>query len=362
MLGESSAELSTPHLLRLTRLARLGSAGLLLLGSLAACAAPPTAADLADRLEAALASRDEAGFVATFTPGTQSLASSWYQAFSRTEQHAIRATGPDRFEVRYQFPGDGQAASNTLALQLSDDRIDLVSPTDQVTPLWLLPHTSVISNERATLISAGLEPAEQERWLNRIERAATELEQQAVSSGWEPGAVVEIPGTGNFAKVSGTDAASASAVTRCDWGNSRIIVNPVVLDQGSRWLDSTLVHELTHVATDSACHPGGIRWVVEGVAEAAAAESDPETAKRNRRLVAARLASDGLPRELPEQVSDLSDYALAQVAVEQLRHHLGAEAERFITTAITTPEQLSAAELEQARGWYRAELKRRAAQ
>lgn len=173
MLGESSAELSTPQLLRLTRLARFGSAGLLLLGSLAACAAPPTAADLADRLEAALASRDEAGFVATFTPGRQSLASSWYQAFSRTEQHAIRATGPDRFEVRYQFPGDGQAASTTLALQLSDDRIDLVSPTDQVTPLWLLPHTSVISNERATLISAGLEPAEQERWLNRIERAAT---------------------------------------------------------------------------------------------------------------------------------------------------------------------------------------------
>lgn len=360
MHGESSAELAGFHFPRLTRLTHLGQAGLFLLALLAGCGISPAASSLAGRLQAGLASDSSAEFSAAFGAAAQPQAQSWYQVFSQAEQYSITANGADRLAIRSRFVGDRRAAYTEVVFQLRDGQLTELVPTTGLTPSWLLPGASSASNQHGTLISADLDPEAVAGWLDRITEATGAVEEQAVAPGWEPGIVLQIPPPGSFTKVSGEDATAASAATRCDGGTPRIVLNPMVLTQSSDWLNSTLVHETVHVATDSACHPDGLRWVVEGVAEAAAAKADPATAARNRRLVKAELATNGVPDALPDHLSDLTDYALAQVAVEQLRRHLGATAADFITTAITEPTSLTTAELDQARSWYRAELRRRA--
>ena len=164
----------------------------------------------------------------------------------------------------------------------------------------------------------------------------------------------------DFTSRTGTPADAASAATTCADGASEIVVNPVVLVAGDQWLRSTLVHEGVHVATDSACVAPGesLGWATEGLAELVAADADPATASRNRKLAVDYLASHDLPNELPSELNTLTDYALAQLAVDQVIKQLGHKADDFLTRAIQRAAKVTAAERDQARSWYVAELRR----
>ena len=211
-----------------------------------------------------------------------------------------------------------------------------------------------------SLTASGLGTSDRERWTQRIASAAVTVQNADLDSDWDGRlAVVIATDSADFAVRAGTPADTASAVTACSGSSSVIVVNPVVLGSGDEWLTSTLVHEGVHVATGSACvAPGkGIGWANEGLAESVAADADPATASRNRTLVLAYLAEHGVPSALPERLDTLTDYALAQLAVDELIDHLGERSDAFLRRAIHDAEAVTPAELDKVRGWYVAALR-----
>lgn len=182
----------------------------------------------------------------------------------------------------------------------------------------------------------------------------------APAAGWDSRLTVVVPARAEaFPSAAGLPDGDAAAGTECRTGTARVVVNPVVLDLDDAYLDVLLVHEAVHVATGSACSGGGTGWAVEGIAEAVAAGSDPALAEANAALVRQHLAEHGVPDELPTGLFDQTDYALAQVVVDQLAAHLDrAAAVDLLDRAIRSPDRLTGAELADLRSWYRAELAR----
>ncbi len=166
-------------------------------------------------------------------------------------------------------------------------------------------------------------------------------------------------GPEDFPAAAGLPDADAAAGTECRSGAARVVVNPVVLGLEDAYLTTLLAHEAVHVASGSACAGGGLGWAVEGLAEAVAAAGDAGLARSNSALVRAHLAEHGVPEELPTGLYDQTDYALAQVAVEQVRARLGdAAAVDLLDRAVRRPDSVTAEELTLAGGWYRDELAR----
>jgi hypothetical protein len=340
-------------------------AALLLCGT-AGCATattPVVAPVLADRLTSALQRHDRDGFLGRFAPAAddQAAALSWYTALSAGDA-TIREVGPQRLQITYRLPGDRTRATDVVTYDLVDgtDRIGSVSAASTAAPLWTSGGVDLTAASSGTLLSGSLDAGAREAWARRLDRAATAVRESGVGENWTGGLVVEVPPGGRFQQVSGESASDASAVTICTSRTPRIVVNPVILGQPDEWLDSTLVHEAVHVATNSACATPGssLGWVVEGLAESVAAASDATTASRNRELVLAYLKAHGVPDALPSQPETLTDYALAQLAVDEVRAHLGKKADDFLRRAIHDAPGVTAAELGQATTWYRSALER----
>nr|WP_300148731.1 hypothetical protein [Propionicimonas sp.] len=347
---------------RRLRLAFLPAALLLWAPGCASVPAPTPAGrtGIAERLEAALQRRARDDFLATFAPDAddQAVATSWYTVLSAGDA-TVADAGDRRLRFTYRLPGDRGPATEELRYEPASgtDRIGFVHAVGDALPVWALAGVSVADSDSGTLLST-LDATARERWVRRIDRAATNVRAAGVADDWSGGLVVAIPPEGRFGAVSGESATDASAVTTCTAGTPRIVVNPAILDQPDEWLDSTLVHEAVHVATNSACTPGGLGWAVEGLAESVAARSDADTASRNRGLVRAFVREHGVPDTLPEDVSSLTDYALAQVAVDALRARLGTEAAAFLRQALDDPDGLGADQLAAATRWYVAEVRR----
>lgn len=329
--------------------------------------APGVGVTLADTLGSALSDHSIDAFLTAFSDDDQGRArgTSWYTALSAADGD-LRQDGASQVEVTTTFPGDRRAATQTIAYQLEDDGslITGVSPTPG-TPLWALEATSITTGVSGTLVSAGLDDTARSAWSNRLDHAAATVDREGVPGvgGWTGGLVVEVPrGDADFQVVTGSAASSASAITTCEGGTPRIVISPRALSLGTGWLDSTLVHEAVHVATDSACVAPGdsLDWAVEGLAESVAARTDAATASRNRELVADELAAHGVPDALPARLETLTDYALAQLAVDQVRAHLGPRADDLLDRAIHDAPGVTAQELRKVTGWYVAELRRRA--
>ncbi len=117
------------------------------------------------------------------------------------------------------------------------------------------------------------------------------------------------------------------------------------------------------MATDSACVPAGeaLGWAVEGLAESVTARNDPATATRNRGLVRDYLKGHAVPTALPAQLEDLTSYALAQLAVDQVRARLGTKADDLLARATHEASTVTPAELGKVTDLYTAELRRLAA-
>jgi hypothetical protein len=348
---------------RRLRLAFLPAALLLWASGCASPVAPPTVQlGIAERLDTALHQQSRDDFLTLFAPDVddQAMGASWYAAL--TAGHAtVTDAGARRLRFVYQLAGDRGRATEEVSYDLATgtDRIGSVHAVGEALPVWALAGITVVDSGAGTLLST-LDAAARERWVQRVDRAAESVRAAGVVADWPGGLVVAIPPEGRFGAVSGEAATAASAVTTCTAGTPRIVVNPVILDQPDEWLDSTLVHEAVHVATDSACTPGGLGWAVEGLAESVAARSDAATASRNRRLVRAFVRGHGVPDALPDALVSLTDYALAQVAVEALQARLGARADAVLRGAIEDADSLDADELAAATRWYIAEVRRRA--
>ena len=349
-------------------------AAALLLGAvlLAGCTSPgatttPTE-PLGARVGAALSGHSLEAFLAFFPDDAQGQArgTSWYAALAAGDGE-LAQTGAAQFTVTTTFPGDRRAATQAITYQASGDDDPVISGVARTpgTPLWALNPTRVTPASSGTLLSADLDEAARSTWATRLDHAAARVDHVGVpgADDWAGGLVVEVPGSdADFLVVTGSEASSASAITICEGGTPRIVVSPEALGLDAGWLDSTLVHEAVHVATDSACVAAGesLAWAVEGLAESVTARADAATASRNRKLVAEYLATNGVPDALPERPETLTDYALAQLAVDQVRAHLGSRAGDLLDRAVHDASSVTAQELREVTGWYVAELARRA--
>ncbi|MFZ0530700.1 MAG: hypothetical protein WAL91_09200 [Propionicimonas sp.] len=223
---------------------------------------------------------------------------------------------------------------------------------------------TVLESEYGSLTASGLSPTESLAWAQRVDAAARSVRAAGLVTDWDGRLTVVIPaGEADFVAMAGTPADSASAVTTCTGGVSTILVNPAILDSGNEWLTSTLVHEGVHAALGSACVPTDDQreWATEGLAESVAAGADPATADRNHHLVMDYLADHPVPTALPENLMTLTDYALAQLAVDQVKAHHTDKADDLLDRAIHQASTLTRAETARVTGWYVAELARLAA-
>jgi hypothetical protein len=330
-------------------------------------ATPLPSGTLAERLSAALGQDREDEFLDNFAVQHDASADGrqWFTVLRHGTSAAISQVDDDTITVRTSEHGDVGPGTVTLTLELdASGRIRAVAAGAH-RPVWVLGPIEITDATHGTLYSAGLDAASRRQWAGRLNRAVAAVAEDRPpgADDWSKGLVVEIPAdAAGFQAVTGESPSSASAITACDTGTPRIVVNPAILHQPDEWLDSTMVHEAVHVATGSPCRSGSsLAWAVEGLAESVAASSDPVTASRNRGLVLAYLREHPVPRSLPTDLGDLTGYALAQLAVDQARAHLGAAAGDLLNRANGDAGSISRAQLRRITGWYVAELERLAA-
>lgn len=299
----------------------------------------------------------------TTDPNGSAAGQQWFAVLSQATA-TFSQTDDQSLTVRSTLPGDRRQATWTLRLELDpgSGRIATVAPTPN-RPIWALGQTEVTAARHGTVLSAGLDAAATQQWAERLDRAAVAVSKAdpAGDSGWAGGLVVELPADGAaFQAITDQLPTSASAITTCGAGTPRVVINPAVLSQPADWLDSTLVHEAVHVATDSACVPAGssLAWATEGLAESVAASTDPDSASRNHELVVAYLRDHPVPRVLPADLTDLTSYALAQLAVEQVQAKFGPASRDLLDRAVHDSNSVTATELRRVTGWYTAGLGR----
>ena len=278
---------------------------------------------------------------------------------------------PTTVRVAATLPGDRRAATWILPLELegrswfSTGRIRAVGPMTE-RPIWALGQVEVSATRHGTVLSSGLDPTDRRLWAERLDRAAAAVAsvEPPGGDGWLGGLVVDVPATGSdFQAITDELPTAASALTTCSTGTPRVVINPQVLDHPVEWLDSTVVHEAVHVATDAPCgRPDqAMNWAVEGLAESVTARIYPATAAANRELVRDYLRDNPMPEALPSELGDLTDYALAQLAVDQVRAHLGKEADDLLERSMHASGSVTPAELRRVTRWYLSALRRIAA-
>lgn len=344
------------------RLSRLWPAALLL--AITACSpavqtpqAAPSAPPPAEQLAGSFAAQDASGFADAFADSTlaRAQAERWFGLLTVAEAE-LTVLGPQELQVRTQLPGDRRPATQRIKLVRSGDGTGISVVAEPDTPLWALePATLTTGGAGSVLAAADAEQAES--WLELMARATTAVRAAAVvpEGSWSGRLVVELPSSADdFALLTGATADTSSAVTSCRSGTPRIVVNPRLSSYAQSVQFATLTHEAVHAATDSACEQG-LSWAVEGLAESVAAQADPGTAQANRRLVLAYLEQHPVPSALPENPRTPTDYALAQVAADQVRKRLGEQAPAYFARA--TRSQLGADEISRATTWYQRALR-----
>jgi hypothetical protein len=345
-----------------------------LLLSFTGCAqgAPSASGTLADHLNAALRARSQPAFLDNFTTdvaGT-TLGNTWFTVLG--SGHAT-FTMMDATSVRVEakLPGDEGPATWKLPLELDGrswfgpGRIRAVEPQPE-RPIWALGHVDIRAATHGTVLSSGLDETARRAWADRLDRAADAVASAAPPgiNGWRGGLVVDVPAsTSDFQAITDELPSTAAALATCSTGTPRVVINPQILGDPADLQDATMVHEAVHVATDSPC--GGpdqaLNWAVEGLAESVTARVYPTIAAGNREAVRTYLRDNPMPKALPTQLDDLAAYALAQLAVDQVREHLGDKADDLLERAIHQSSSVTPAELRRVTQWYLSALRRTAA-
>lgn len=264
--------------------------------------------------------------------------------------------------MQTRYPGDRRVGTDHIDVTLTEDgKISGIAAYRNL-PLWALASVTQTRTGMGTVLSSGLTAAAQEAWATRVDVASLAVKRSGVlaaNSGWDGGLVVEVPDKdSDFAALSGRNASDTAAVATCKSGTSRIVISPSILTLSAGQMKATLIHEAVHAATESACSPSEA-WVSEGAAESVATANDAQSAATNKELVRRYLKDNGVPDKLPKTVVSVTDYALAQVAVDQVRAHLGrAAAADFLARGFAGP--LNVIEEADPQKWYLEELQRRA--
>ncbi|HEX5336344.1 MAG TPA: hypothetical protein VFW55_10710 [Propionicimonas sp.] len=334
--------------------------------------AQPSSGSLADHLNAALRARSQPAFLDNFSADASgsTLGATWFAVLSGGDA-TFAMIDPTTIRVVATLPGDRSAATWTLPLELEGrswfaaGRIRAVEPLPE-RPIWALGQVEVSTAAHGTLLSSGLDPIARRAWADRLDHAAEAVASAAPPGvdGWQGGLVVDVPASASdFQAITDELPSSAAALTTCSTGTSRVVINPQILDNSANLLDATLVHEAVHVATDTACgRPDqGLIWAVEGLAESVTASVYPAIAGDNRDAVRAYLRDHPVPKALPTDLNDLTAYALAQLAVDEVRAHLGEKADDLLGRAIHASGSVTAAELRRVTRWYLSALRRIAA-
>ena len=341
--------------------------------------ASPVLAELLEPLQRSLDSRDRPAFLANFAPGEATRQGS--QLFGNLRQfQAVRfrpAVQPNTLEVQWRVPGDAVATAQLIVLTFERSESGLVIGSlrpESRASVWLLGGTAVRTSARGTVIAPDtLVNARLTDWGRRLDRAATAVERSDLGSlddGWNERLVVELPATAaDYRALSSGTGVGAAAVTVCDNGSPRIVVNPTQLDEDRGYLDALLIHEAVHVATNAPCDPAGPQWVREGLAEWVAAEHSPSTRAYDREWVVWHLSRHQVPRSLPSDADFtgadddevLSAYALSALAVDVAVRRLGRTGAMTFLDGLSLPVPPEAGAVDDLTGWYRAELGRIAA-
>lgn len=340
----------------------------------------PAGSELVEPLQHSLAAADRDAFLANFAPGDAivSQASQLFDNLRQLQDVSFTPTGQTGdMSVTWRVPGDRSVTTQVLALTLGrgEGRVIITSlrPGPSV-PIWMLGDTVARSNAAGTVLALQTVPTAQlTRWERRLGKAAEAVSQSRLGmldEGWNGDLVIELPTTAaQFRVLSGEGGAGAAAVTVCQTGNPRIVINPTQLDEDAAYLDALLVHEAVHVATKASCEAAGPLWLREGLAEWVAVQHSPSTRDYDRDWVEWHLARGPVPHALPADAdfggSDpdqvLAAYALSQVAVDAAVRRLGQTRAMGFLAELMRSDQVDAQATKQLTGWYRAELRRIAA-
>jgi len=323
-------------------------------------------ASLVSHLGTSLSERDQNGFLANFAPSAQSqqLGQIWYANLSQFA-HATISSAHGGVTVSWSVPGDRAPVVDTLDpdLSLEAGRTVIVgNPLNAATPVWAATNVTVDTSAAGSVVSAALTSAQRTTWQSRLASAVRRLgdaDLAPLDDSWNGRLVVQIPADADGYRRLGGDPDTSEAVTVCRAGAVRIDVNPRALALGAGELDTLLLHEGVHAATQS-CASATPMWQREGLAEWVAASAYPATASSDRAAAVAWLASHPFPSALPPDADFAGDgdatwaaYALSELAVGAMVHHLG----RPATMRMLNQSRLTDAQLARATGWYQDALR-----
>jgi len=215
-------------------------------------------------------------------------------------------------DATWRFHGfDPGSAYAEVLVQLADDG-DRVAITgfgggDRVSPLWLSGPLEVRRTDRTLVLVDGT-AAEADRIARRAEAAVPVVQQ--VLPQWQPGLVVEVPGSvDELDAVLNADEGSydqiAAVTTSADGSLApeapvHVFVNPGIYERlGTTGAQVVMSHEATHVATDAWASTMPL-WLLEGFADYVALRDVDLPLSSSAAQIIAGVRRDGPPRALPD--------------------------------------------------------------
>jgi hypothetical protein len=354
---------------------------LLLSGCTVALGQPPSPtpriAALATDLRRALAGRDRALFVQSLAdePELRRRATELFDNLAQLDDVSVGAASEETIEIAWRVPGDEVAAATQVPVVLADAdgrsvATWLGSPTRPA--IWQLGDLVRHSDGSGTVLALDdLSDARVAAWGRHVARTAATLAREhlgALGSDWNGDLVVILPATAQqYLDVTGGGTTATAAVTQCEQGNPRIVVNPDVLGGGWDYLDALLLHEAVHVVAKSPCTSTAALWVDEGAAEWMAGRHHASARRDTERWVREWVRLHGLPRKLPAADAFASDdpdevsaaYALAATAIGASVDAIGEESTfAWIGRATSAHGTLSRKLERRVTRWYREAVAR----
>jgi hypothetical protein len=340
-------------------------------------AATPRIAALASDLRRALTGGDRALFVRSFAdePEPRRRATELWDNLALLDDVTVGAAGESALEIGWRVPGDeaGVATEVPVVLALVEGRSVatwLGSPTRPA--IWQLGDLVVDEGAAGTVLALDdLSGARVADWGRHLAHAAATLGKEHLGvfgSDWNGDLVVILPATAQqYLDLTGGGTTATAAVTQCERGQPRVVVNPDVLGEGWDYLDALLLHEATHVVAKSSCESGAELWVDEGAAEWMAGRHHASARLTTERWVREWVRRHGLPKTLPTAAAFASDdpdevsaaYALAAVAIGASVDAIGERATfDWIDRATSRDGSTSPALVRRVTRWYLAAVSR----
>ena len=283
-------------------------------------------ADLAVRLNAAVAAGDPTGFAAVFAPGLATDAAVLFD--NARVLGAWRAEpGHEVLWLRSRAAAEqGWGSAAVVPALDADGRVAALPDRPGDLPVvWLRRPVEVVSDGRVAVIAARGASAWARRWCDAAADAAARLATVDLApwrpDRWDGSLTLELPAD---LLQFGQDAGTAAYVRlRRPDDAPRIVANPAAAGRDDQLRAETMAHEAVHAITRS---PGRAApaWAIEGFAERWAERVHPALERRNRDRVRASTAT-GLPTDADLRAGVPDAYPRAALAVAAAQRRWGEE-------------------------------------